>query len=96
MQREPSEEHTHSGLAGVDCAHRVPHEQRGETVKLIYRQLVRKLHPDLQEGEKQQTIWQKKIWMRAQLAYQSKDLSKISSVSCCWCSCVRGSSMICV
>jgi hypothetical protein len=41
-----------------------------ERLKLMYRKLVRRLHPDL-HGEMQP--WQKKIWDRAQKAYSDKD-----------------------
>ena len=41
-----------------------------ERLKLMYRKLVRRLHPDL-HGEMQP--WQKKIWDRAQKAYSDRD-----------------------
>jgi hypothetical protein len=41
-----------------------------ERLKLMYRKLVRRLHPDL-HGEMKS--WQKKIWDRAQKAYSDRD-----------------------
>jgi hypothetical protein len=50
-----------------------------ERLKLIYRKLVRRLHPDLQDPalDGKQSVWQKKIWDRAQTAYQNGRLEQI-------------------
>jgi hypothetical protein len=44
-----------------------------ELVKLIYRKLVRHLHPDLQSEATGPQHWQSKIWHRVQTAYQKQD-----------------------
>lgn len=51
-----------------------------ETIKIVYRKLVRKLHPDMQRAEnsdqtKQSQLsgWQQKIWSRAQTAYKERN-----------------------
>jgi hypothetical protein len=51
---------------------------RFEKLKLLYRQLVRRLHPDLRTEE--MTAWQKSAWMRAQEAYRNKDLKEIEKL----------------
>jgi hypothetical protein len=46
-----------------------------EAFKLIYRKLVRKLHPDLQDNEV--SHWQKKLWDRAQQAHRRQDRTEL-------------------
>lgn len=41
---------------------------RIEETKILYRRLVRRLHPDLQAG-RGQSLWQRKVWDRVQKAY---------------------------
>jgi len=50
-----------------------------EKLKLIYRKLVRRLHPDMQGlvGGRFQTRWQKKVWDDAQLAHKRLDVFEL-------------------
>jgi hypothetical protein len=50
--------------------------ERKEALKLQYRQLVRKLHPDAQEASAgpSNEIWRKKMWEQVQEAYEREDL----------------------
>lgn len=48
-----------------------------EETKILYRRLVRRLHPDLQADQKEQTIWQKKVWDRVQKAYTNDDRKEL-------------------
>lgn len=50
-----------------------------EKLKLIYRKLVRRLHPDLQDTHihAKQILWQRKIWDRAQTAHRNQSLEEL-------------------
>lgn len=49
-----------------------------EDIKLLYRQLVRRLHPDASGGE--MTAWQKDLWLRAQDGYRKRDYQALERV----------------
>ena len=52
--------------------------ERDELIKIIYRKLVRRLHPDLNgTSQKEVVAWQKTIWHRVQKAHESFDLSSL-------------------
>jgi hypothetical protein len=47
----------------------------GETLKLLYRQLVRKLHPDVNGAEAfSQEDWRRSMWQRVHSAYQERNI----------------------
>jgi hypothetical protein len=50
-----------------------------EKFKLLYRKLIRKLHPDANAGEKPPT-WMKRFWDSVQKAYNSKDLFSLDRI----------------
>lgn len=54
--------------------------ERKEALKLQYRQLVRKLHPDLHEPSSRPAdeIWRKKMWGQVQDAYEREDLKELN------------------
>jgi hypothetical protein len=46
-----------------------------ETLKLLYRQLVRKLHPDIHGADTfSRDDWRRAMWQRVQVAYQEKNI----------------------
>lgn len=50
-----------------------------EAVKILYRKLVRILHPDLQDDSTlAQRHWQKKLWARTQAAYHERSRPKLA------------------
>lgn len=51
-----------------------------EALKFAYRKLVRRLHPDLQEGQQGLSHWQKKMWDRVQSAYRDQDRSALEKL----------------
>ncbi len=52
-----------------------------ETLKLTYRQLARKLHPDMNGTDSAATVdWRKKMWLRVQTAYKSKDTKELTKL----------------
>lgn len=67
-------------FAGPGSVTALSPELRAETIKLVYRQLVRKLHPDLQAHEGAQSVWQKKIWFRVQQSYRERDLEGLDKL----------------
>jgi hypothetical protein len=54
--------------------------ERAEALKLQYRQLVRKLHPDVHEpeGRASNEVWRKKMWEQVQEAYEREDLQGLN------------------
>lgn len=55
--------------------------ERREAVKLVYRQLVRKLHPDVNEKDESiEKLWRKQMWERVQEAYQREDLKSLNKL----------------
>ncbi|MBX3020556.1 MAG: hypothetical protein KF799_02670 [Bdellovibrionales bacterium] len=44
-----------------------------ETFKLLYRQLARKLHPDMHARTVRKDLWREQMWLRVQAAYQAED-----------------------
>ncbi|MGZ3721671.1 MAG: J domain-containing protein [Bdellovibrionales bacterium] len=52
-----------------------------ESLKLMYRQLVRKLHPDV-NGEEAfaEDSWRRTMWQRVQVAYQGENLSLLNKL----------------
>jgi hypothetical protein len=54
----------------------------GEKIKIIYRKIVRRLHPDLQgkTSAGRLSVWQQKLWDRAQSAHRSKDLKDLERI----------------
>jgi hypothetical protein len=54
--------------------------EREEALKLQYRQLVRKLHPDVHESANgvANEVWRKKMWEQVQEAYQRQDLQELN------------------
>jgi hypothetical protein len=49
-----------------------------ESLKLVYRQLVRKLHPDTAAGALPEDDWRRTMWLRVQDAYQAKNLHQLN------------------
>lgn len=52
--------------------------QEEEVLKILYRKIVRLLHPDMQQPESQLFPWQKKLWVSVQFAYKECDISKLN------------------
>lgn len=74
LHEQPADDEVASEPAGSP-----PHDAGAadaETVKLIYRQLVRKLHPDL-NLEAEESVWRKSLWLRTQQAYAARDLREL-------------------
>ena len=66
---------------GGGGAHRFRHSaEDNELVKILYRKLVRRLHPDLQSGGEAPSPWHKAIWMRVQAANSQKDLRELERI----------------
>lgn len=58
-----------------------PEGERLEALKLVYRQLVRKLHPDMNDDDTAaEKIWRKQMWARVQEAYQREDLKGLNKL----------------
>lgn len=61
-----------------------PEGERLEALKLVYRQLVRKLHPDANaasaDDSSTENIWRKQMWERVQEAYQREDLKGLNKL----------------
>ena len=55
-----------------------------EALKLLYRKLVRRLHPDLQSGIQEDSsalaVWHKKIWNRLQRSYERRDQNDLEKI----------------
>lgn len=54
-----------------------------DSLKLMYRQLARKLHPDMfvasdNGHENENEPWRKKMWLRVQVAYKEEDLKQLT------------------
>lgn len=55
--------------------------EKEESLKLVYRQLARKLHPDMHVGDSRESAdWRKGIWLRVQQAYQNKNSRELSKL----------------
>ncbi len=50
-----------------------------ETFKLLYRQLARKLHPDMNASD-QESDWRKSMWLRVQQAYKIEDKKEMTKL----------------
>lgn len=48
-----------------------------EELKLLYRKVVRRLHPDLQPMT---SLWQKKMWVRVQAAHKEQDSRELQKI----------------
>jgi len=64
----------------VEEAEEAPPE-KVETFKLIYRQLARLLHPDMQVGQAEDAGWRHQMWLRVQGAYKNQDDSLLNKLS---------------
>ena len=51
-----------------------------ESLKQIYRKLVRRLHPDLQPSQAELNPWQKQLWSRVQDAHKSQDRPQLEKL----------------
>lgn len=50
-----------------------------ETFKLLYRQLARKLHPDMNQSE-EEADWRKAMWLRVQGAYKDENTKEMTKL----------------
>lgn len=57
-------------------------EMDQEKLKLVYRKLVRRLHPDVQgpQIDATETRWQKRIWLISQTARAAGDVNQLESI----------------
>ncbi|HMN69100.1 MAG TPA: hypothetical protein PKC28_11220 [Bdellovibrionales bacterium] len=51
-----------------------------EAFKLLYRKIVRKLHPDMQGEKDRDAIWRGKMWLRTQKAYKEEDTRELNKI----------------
>jgi len=57
-----------------------PLSPKVETLKLLYRQLARKLHPDMHGGADGEADWRKGMWLRVQAAYKIEDTKEMTKL----------------
>ncbi len=56
-------------------------EPMDQRLKMLYRRLVRRLHPD---GNSELTLREKELWHEVQAAYQDRDLDRLEAVAAGW------------
>ena len=77
---DSDDENSRSGRYQFDGSGRKLGPEQLEALKLLYRKLVRKLHPDLQGHDNELSAWHKKIWDRVQSAYKTSDRAELEKI----------------
>lgn len=75
FEREVTERFANTPVRPLD-------EMDQEKLKLVYRKLVRRLHPDVQgpQIDATETRWQKRIWLISQTARAAGDVNQLESI----------------
>ena len=73
--------HSQKKAAQTESAQEQKSAPKGpEALKLLYRKIVRRLHPDLQANQQEPSLWQKKMWNRVQTAHQKQDHQELDKL----------------